>query len=95
MNFLSSTFWLLPLADLLKRVFIFDAMNFHFCFTSSMKIIAFIKDHEIVAKILKHLSLPSDPPRIVPARDPPQKNYFDQIIALFLLTAEPLRFLFL
>ena len=41
------------------------------CLTA-MKLISFITDAPTIEKILAHLGLPTQPPPLAPARDPPQ-----------------------
>ena len=46
-----------------------------------MKIIAFVTERESVRQILDHIGEPSDPPRVAPARGPPQFELaFDQTV---------------
>jgi hypothetical protein len=40
--------------------------------SSAMKLIAFITDGPTIERILAHLQLPTEPPPLAPARDPPQ-----------------------
>jgi len=58
-------------ARLLKRVFDIDVSVCSSC-NGAVKIIAAILDRSVIAKILKHLELPLDPPVVAPARAPPQ-----------------------
>ena len=44
-----------------------------------MRIIAFIQSDESLNKILTHVGLPTKPPEISPARDPPGWHDVDQI----------------
>jgi len=37
-----------------------------------MRVLAYISDPDVTAKVLDHLGLPSAPPRLAPPRDPPQ-----------------------
>ena len=55
-------------ARLLKRVFALDMATCPFCRQGSLRIIAAITQAEVIRKILRHLKLAADPPRIAPAR---------------------------
>jgi len=57
----------LPWAQLLRRVFFIDALKCPRC-SSAMVILAFLSDPPVVAKILRHLRLPTAPPPLAPAR---------------------------
>lgn len=57
-------------ARLLKRVFDVDVETCGVC-GGKVKIIAAIKEVEVIKKILDHIGLPSVPPEIVSARGPP------------------------
>jgi hypothetical protein len=61
----------LPLAVLLKRVFLTDALTCPKC-QGRMKILAVITDAAAIRKILVHLDISSEAPRRTPARPPPQ-----------------------
>jgi hypothetical protein len=61
----------LPWALLLKRVFMTDALTCPKC-QGRMKILAAITKPEAIRKILDHLGIPSEPPRRIAARPPPQ-----------------------
>ena len=54
-------------AELLKRVFAIDVLECPNC-GGRRKLIAFISDGVVVRKILDHLGVPSEPPRLTPAR---------------------------
>jgi hypothetical protein len=44
-----------------------------------MRIVAFILDREVIAKILRHVGEQEHPPPLAPARGPPQAAFeFDQ-----------------
>ncbi len=44
-----------------------------------MELIAFVTEPASVKPILKHLGLPTEPPRVAPARGPPDPSFdFDQ-----------------
>ena len=58
-------------AELLKRVFQIDLSKCPDC-GGEVKLIAVIMDRKVVRKILDHLGLPSEPPRVTPARAPPE-----------------------
>ena len=57
-------------ARLLKRVFHIDIEKCSKC-GGRARIIASIEEPEVVEKILSHLRLPTSPPSLAPARDPP------------------------
>jgi len=64
-------------ARLLKRVFEIDISTCSAC-NGNVKVIAAILEQNVVRKILEHLKLPAEPPRISPARAPPQGSlHFD------------------
>lgn len=63
----SRTSW----AMLLKRVFRIDIETCRHC-GGALKIIAAIVTTEAIGEILSHLGLPAQPPKILPARGPPQ-----------------------
>jgi len=45
-----------------------------------MRLIAFIIEPPVVAKILSHIGEPTEPPAVLPARAPPQVEMdFDQV----------------
>ena len=54
-----------------------------------MKIIAFIDDGEAIREILTHLGEPVDPPRVAPARGPPQMEAAGQCGDDFLIQPLP------
>ncbi len=58
-------------AELLKRVFQIDLTECPDC-GGEVKLIAVIMERKVVRKILDHLGLPSEPPRVTPARGPPE-----------------------
>jgi hypothetical protein len=60
----------LPWAELMKRTFHEDILRCPRCKKDSLSIIAFITDITVVLKILKHLKLPTDAPKLDPARYP-------------------------
>jgi hypothetical protein len=61
----------LPWAVLLKRVFLTDALTCPKC-QGRMKILAAITKPDAMRKILDQLGIPSEAPRRVAARPPPQ-----------------------
>ena len=56
-------------AKLLRRVLNVDALTCPEC-TTSMTVIAFLTDPPVLKRILDHLSRPSSPPTVAPARSP-------------------------
>ncbi len=70
----------IPWAKLLKRVFDIDITICPKC-RGKVRIISAIEDPAVISKILNHLGLPSTPPRLQPARGPPdceQSDLFSQ-----------------
>ena len=63
-------------ARLLKRVFNVDVETCGVC-GGKVKIIAAIKEVEVIKKILDHIGQPSVPPEITSARGPPEVAYDD------------------
>jgi hypothetical protein len=61
----------LPWAVLLKRVFLVDVLECPKC-KGRMKILAAVIAPTSVRRVLKSLGLPSEAPRLRPARPPPQ-----------------------
>jgi hypothetical protein len=61
----------LPWAVLLKRVFLVDVLECPKC-KGRMKILAAVTEPASVRRVLESLGLPSEPPRLRPARSPPQ-----------------------
>jgi hypothetical protein len=61
----------LPWALLLKRVFLTDALTCPKC-QGRMKILAAVTKPEAIRKILDHFGIPSEAPRRISARPPPQ-----------------------
>ena len=66
-----------PWAELLKRVFLVDALDRPKCH-GRMRILSVIMKAEVVERILGNLGLPTEPPRISPPRAPPQGDLFDR-----------------
>ena len=66
-----SRFGRLPWAVLLKRVFLVDVLECPKC-KGRMKILAAVTASASVRRILEHLGLPSEAPRLQAARPPPQ-----------------------
>jgi hypothetical protein len=58
-------------ARLLKRVFDIDIAQCSSC-GGKAKVIAAILESAVISKILAHLKMPTEPPKIHPARAPPQ-----------------------
>ena len=58
-------------AALLKRVFAVDVLECEEC-GGPMRVLAFLTDTEVTEHILNHLGLPTAPPALAPARDPPE-----------------------
>ncbi len=46
-----------------------------------MRLVATIKDPDVIRKILTHLRLPTDPPQMAAARAPPQMDFDDDFFA--------------
>jgi len=44
-----------------------------------MRLVATIKDPDVIRKILSHLGLPTEPPAVAPARAPPQLDFDDDL----------------
>ncbi|MGH7418732.1 MAG: transposase, partial [Candidatus Rokuibacteriota bacterium] len=63
----------LPWAELLRRVYEVEVLKCSRC-PGRRRVIAFITNAEVVAAILAHLGLPTQPPPLAPARAPPQKE---------------------
>ena len=63
-------------ARLLKRVFDVDVETCGIC-GGKVKIIAAIKEVEVIKKILDHIGMPTVPPEIAPSRGPPDSVYDD------------------
>ena len=64
-------------AKLLNRVFNVDVETCGICGGGKVKIIAAIKEGEVIKKILDHIGLPSVPPEIASASGPPDVAYDD------------------
>jgi hypothetical protein len=56
----------------MRRTFGYDVMACLEC-GGRMKLIAMIEDPAVIAKILDHLKLPTEPPVAKPARAPPEQ----------------------
>jgi hypothetical protein len=63
-------------ASLLKRVYDIDV--FECPCGGRMRVISVIEDPKVIKKILDHLHLPSEVPKIHEARAPPQMEFFDE-----------------
>jgi hypothetical protein len=61
----------LPWADLLKRVFLVDVLECPNC-KGRMTVVAAVTAPASVRRVLAHLGLPSEAPRLRAARPPPQ-----------------------
>jgi hypothetical protein len=61
----------LPWAELLRRTFALDVLQCQRC-QGTMRVLAFLSDPDVTAKILEHLDLPTEAPPLAPARDPPR-----------------------
>ncbi len=56
-----------------------------------MELIAFVTEPTSVTPILEHLGLPTEPPRVAPARGPPELSFeFDQRLHHAPSTPEPM-----
>jgi hypothetical protein len=69
-----------PYAELLARVFGDEVACCPDC-QGKLRLIALIKDRDVIVKILDHLGIPSDPPAIADARPPPQMTLDDLVDA--------------
>ena len=58
--------------ELMRRVFAIDVLVCHWC-GGARRVLTFLTDPVVIRRILSHLELPADPPRIAPARSPPDK----------------------
>ncbi len=58
-------------AELMRRVFDVDVLRCAHC-GSRRRLIALIAEPEVIRRILFHLGIPADPPRLAPARSPPE-----------------------
>ena len=66
-----------PWAELFRRVFAEDLLCCPRCH-GRMRVIALITDPAPIGKILTHLGLPTAPPRVAPARAPPEPLFLDE-----------------
>lgn len=62
-------------AKLLKRVFDIDLTKCQLCQSGNVKIIAAIMEKQAIDKILTHLGIPTEAPKLLPARPPPQCTF--------------------
>ena len=62
-------------AKLLKRVFDIDLTRCQICQSENVKVIAAIMQKQAIDKILTHLGLPTEAPKLHPARPPPQSHF--------------------
>ena len=60
-----------PWAELVARVWSVDVLVCSSC-GGPCKVLTFLTDPAVVRRILAHLGLPTEPPRVAPARGPPQ-----------------------
>jgi hypothetical protein len=60
-------------AELMLRVFANDVLVCGNC-GGPRRVLTFLTDPLVVRRILRHLDLPDEPPRIQPARAPPQQE---------------------
>lgn len=63
-----------PWVYLLKRTFQIDLDHCPLCGKGKMKIISEVMDNIAIAKILSHIGLPTEPPKIHGSRAPPEVN---------------------
>ena len=63
----------------MRRTFGYDVMACLEC-GGRMKLIAMIEDPAVIAKILTHLGLPTEPPAAHPARPPPEQLELPELI---------------
>ena len=64
-------------AELMRRVYLVDVLRCPHC-GGERKVLAFLTDPNVIAKILAHLGLPTQSPHVAPARAPPQSElHFD------------------
>lgn len=61
-------------AMLLKRVFRIDIEICARC-GGKLKLIAVVVTTDVIGEILGHMELPAQPPKILPARGPPQATF--------------------
>ena len=62
-------------AKLLKRVFDVDLKRCQLCHSENVKVTAAIMDKKVIDKILSHLGIPTEAPKLHPARPPPQSHF--------------------
>jgi hypothetical protein len=62
-------------ARLLKKTFDLDLTRCEVCKSENIKIIAAILEKHAIEKILTHLGLPTETPKLHPARPPPQSHF--------------------
>ena len=61
---------------MMKRVFLVDVLTCPHC-GGRRRLLAFILRPSAIERILRHLCLPTDPPRVYPARASPAQEQFD------------------
>jgi hypothetical protein len=64
-------------SELLKRTFAIDVTVCPSC-GGHMKLISHIEEPVVITKILGHLGLPTEAPKLHPPRAPPQTEFFEQ-----------------
>jgi len=61
-------------AELMLRAFAIDVLTCDHC-GGQRRLIAFLTDGLVVRRILAQLGLPTEPPRLAPARAPPEFEF--------------------
>jgi hypothetical protein len=71
-------------SEMLKRSFAIDVMTCSAC-GGQMRLISHIEEPIVITRILGHLGLPQEAPKIYPSRAPPQREFeqefFEQVSA--------------
>ena len=62
-------------AELMKRVFLVDVLRCPHC-GGPRRLLAFILKPSVIERILSHLGLPTEPPKLHPARASPEQEEF-------------------
>ena len=60
-------------AELMKRVFLVDVLTCPHC-GGPRRLLAFILKPSAIERILSHLGLPTEPPKVYPARASPEQE---------------------
>ncbi len=60
-------------AELMKRVFLVDVLTCPHC-GGPRRLLAFILKPSVIERILSHLGLPTEPPKVYPARASPEQE---------------------